>query len=70
MNSIEADNMAYNESLNRILTSILTQHGISIGALTELERRRGVSGVTDLSLAKDATEGVIELIRIAEGVKG
>lgn len=70
MNSINADNMAYNFNLNNRLRDILAAHGISIGALTDLERRRGISGVTDFSQAKDAASGLIEVIRLAEGIKG
>ena len=39
LNSIEADKLEYNESLNEKLRDILSSHGVSIGALTELERR-------------------------------
>lgn len=70
MNSTNADNMAYNFNLNNRLRDILAAHGISIGALTDLERRRGVSGVTDFNQAKDAATGLIEMIRLAEGIKG
>ena len=70
MNSINADNMAYNFNLNNRLRDILAAHGISIGALTDLEGRRGVSGVTDFSQAKDAATGLIEMIRLAEGIRG
>ena len=70
MNSINADNMVYNFNLNNRLRDILAAHGISIGALTDLERRRGVSGVTDFSQAKDVATGLIEMIRLAEGIKG
>lgn len=70
MNSINADNMAYNFNLNNRLRDILAAHGISIGALTDLEKRRGVSGVTDFSQAKDAATGLIEMIRLAEGIRG
>lgn len=70
MNSINADNMAYNFNLNNRLRDILATHGISIGALTDLEKRRGVSGVADFSQAKDAATGLIEMIRLAEGIKG
>nr|DAG94161.1 MAG TPA: hypothetical protein [Crassvirales sp.] len=70
MNSIEANNMQYNENLNNRLREILAANGISIGALTGLEQRRGVAGVTDFSQARDAATGIIELIRLAEGIKG
>lgn len=69
-NSTEADRMEYNESLNERLRNILTSKGVSIGALTELERRMGINGVTDFNQAKTAAEGMIELIRISEGIRG
>lgn len=70
MNSINADQMQYNYNLNERLREILASKGISTGALTELERRRGIAGVTDFSQARDAATGLIELIRLAEGIKG
>lgn len=70
MNSLDASNMEYNEALNNRLKDILAYHGISIGALTELEKRLGISGVTDFSVAKESANGIIQLIRLAEGVKG
>lgn len=70
LNSIRADKMEYNESLNEKLRDILSSHGISIGALTELERRMGINGVTDFDQAKGAAEGIVELIRLADGIQG
>lgn len=70
LNSIEADKMEYNESLNERLRDILSSHGVSIGALTELERRMGINGVTDFDQAKGAAEGMVELIRLADGIQG
>lgn len=70
LNSIEADKMEYNESLNEKLRNILSSYGISIGVLTELERRMGINGVTDFDKAKSAAEGTIELIRLADGIRG
>lgn len=70
MNSITSDNMEYNYKLNTRLKEILAANGIAIGALTDLEERRGVAGVTDFSQARDAATGIIELIRLADGVKG
>lgn len=66
----ETNDMATNLSLNNKLRSILAEKGVSVGALTELERRRGINGVTDFSKAKDASNGILELIRIADGVRG
>lgn len=70
MNSLEADKMAYNEKLNDKLRDILVSHGISTGVLTELERRLGISGVTDFDVARTSAEGLIQMIRLAEGIKG
>lgn len=69
-NTKTADQMTYNYNLNKRLREILESHGISIGALTALEQRLGINGVTDFSLAKNASEGLIELIRIANGIEG
>lgn len=65
-----ASNMEYNELLNTKLRNILQSFNISVGALTDLEQRLGVSGVTDFSVAKTATNGIIELIRLANGEEG
>lgn len=48
----------------------MESHGISVGVLTALEQRLGINGVTDFSVAKNASEGIIELIRIAQGIEG
>ena len=68
--AIEAANMAYNESLNAKLIDILASYGVSVGALTDLEERLGVNGVTDFQKAKAVGEGLVELICIAKGEKG
>lgn len=61
---------SYNEALNNKLETILNQHGVSVGALTRLEERLGIDGVTDFEKAKTAANGLIELIRIANGERG
>lgn len=68
--SIEADKMAYNVALNDRLRDILVASGVSIGALDNLEKRLGVNGVTDFDTAKTAANGLIEMIRLAEGIAG
>lgn len=68
--SIEADKMAYNTALNDRLRDILAAHGVSVGVLNNLERRLGVNGVTDFDTAKTAANGLIEMIRLAEGIEG
>ena len=70
LNSINADKMEYNENLNNRLRGILESHGIGIGALTDLERRVGIHGVTDFDVARNAANGLVEMIRLANGIQG
>ena len=70
LNSISADKMEYNENLNNRLRGILESHGVGIGALTDLEKRMGIHGVTDFDVARNAANGLVEMIRLANGVKG
>lgn len=69
-NALEVEKMEYNESLNERLREILLSKGVSIGVLTELERRLGINGVTDFDIARTSAEGTLELIRLAEGIRG
>lgn len=69
-NSVNADKMEYNERLNNRLRGILESHGIGIGALTDLEKRMGIHGVTDFDIARNAANGLIEMIRLAAGIQG
>lgn len=70
LNSMESTKMEYNYKLNERLKEILASKGISIGALTDLEKRMGVRGVADFDVAKNAANGLIEMIRLAEGIEG
>lgn len=70
LESANADKMEYNENLNNRLKAILESHGISIGALTELERRMGIHGVTDFDIARNAANGLVEMIRLANDIEG
>ena len=70
LNSVNADKMEYNENLNNRLRGILESHGIGIGALTDLERRMGIHGVTDFDVARNAANGLVEMIRLANGIQG
>lgn len=70
LRSINAEKMEYNYNLNARLRDILSAHGISVGALTDLEERMGINGVTDFDQAKNAADGIVELIRIAQGELG
>ena len=69
-NALNTSKLEYNESLNTKLKDILANYGISVGALTELEERLGIKGVTEFDRAKTSAEGLIELIRIAKGIEG
>lgn len=69
-NSETAKKMEYNSRLNDRLREILASKGISIGVLTDLEKRLGVNGVTDFDTARNAATGIIEMIRLAEGIEG
>lgn len=70
VNSIEADKMAYNANLNSRLRDILAANGIAVGALTDLEKRMGINGVTDFDVARTTANGMIEMIRLANGIEG
>lgn len=70
LNSIDADKMAYNANLNSRLRDILAAKGIAVGALTDLEKRMGINGVTDFDVARNAANGLIEMIRLANGIEG
>ena len=70
LNSIDANKMAYNANLNSKLRDILAANGIAVGALTDLEKRMGINGVTDFDVARTAANGMIEMIRLANGIEG
>lgn len=70
LNSIDADKMAYNANLNSRLRDILAANGIAVDALTDLEKRMGINGVTDFDVARTAANGMIEMIRLANGIEG
>lgn len=56
--------------LAKVLTDILKQHGVSVGVLRDTELRLQASGVTDFSQMSVITEGMVELIRLANGIEG
>lgn len=62
--------MEVNYKLNERLENLLTEWGIGIGALTELEERQGMNGVTDFNVALNSAEGIKEVIRLAKGERG
>ena len=65
-----ARKMESNQRLNSRLREILNSHGVTVGALNELEQREGARGVTDFDVAKEAANGLVELIRLAQGSEG
>ena len=69
-NTADADNMENARNLNKRIREILDSHGIRTGALTDLEKRLGIAGVTDFNQVKSVANGIIELIRLANGSKG
>lgn len=69
-NASVANNMEYNQRLNTRLREILNSHGVAVGALIELEQREGARGVTDFNVAREAADGLVELIRLAQGSEG
>lgn len=64
------EKMMYDFNLNKKLRAILESKNVSIGALTKLEKGLNINGVADFDLASAATNGTIEMIRLAEGIKG
>ena len=56
--------------LNARLREILSNHGIAIGVLDNIEAREGLSGVTVFDRARVTAEGLLELIRIANDQEG
>lgn len=66
----ESIDAKYNKNLNEKLRTILKQYGVSVGTLDTLEERLGILGVTDFSKAKTVADGLVEIIRLAKGLKG
>ena len=56
--------------LNKRLRQILRDNGIAVGAITTTEARMAMAGVTDFDSAKVTAEGLKELIRLADGIRG
>lgn len=62
--SVSKENALYNK-----MKTLLNSWGVSIGALNELEERL-YNGTTDFTVNMRTAEGLVELIRIAKGVRG
>lgn len=65
-----AEKIRVNQTLNTTLRQILEEKGITVGHLTDLEESLGINGVADFDKANNAAEGLIELIRLADGERG
>jgi len=70
LNSLDGKKMEINMKLNDKIKDILTSYGIGIGGLNELDKRVNATGVTDFSTATKTANGLLEIIRLAEGKKG
>lgn len=70
LHNINAVKLEYNYNLNTRLRELLTSWGIAVGKLEALEDREKINGVTDFDTAKTTAEGLIEMIRLAEGERG
>lgn len=66
----EARKMEYNYILNSKLREILESKGVSVGVLNSLEQRMGLRGVSDFDTSKTMADGMLELIRISDGIYG
>lgn len=69
-NQVIAKKIASSLSLNEKLRTILANSGISIGALTSLQDKLTLNGLVDYENASYTAEGLIELVRLADGSRG
>lgn len=66
----EKQRIAVNVGINKKLEKLLTSWNIGIGALSNLEEKLGMNGVTDFDVALNSAEGIKQVIRLAKGEKG
>lgn len=59
-----------NNNLRETITEKFRNVGISVGNITNLEKRLGIKGVIDFDLARQAEKSIIEAVRIAKGELG
>lgn len=67
---VKAKQIATNLSLNEKIRSILANSGISTGTLDRLQEKVRTNGVVDYENATKTAEGIINLIKLAEGIRG
>jgi hypothetical protein len=65
--AVEVSKVEANYNLNRYLADMLASVGVGIEALTDLEKRLGISGVADMELAQKVGETIINAIRVDTG---
>ena len=56
--------------LNKRLREILREKGVAVGVISNIEARMSLAGITDFDTANVTAEGLLEMIRIAEGYLG
>ena len=56
--------------LNKRLREILRQKGIDVGVLTNAEAMMSIGGIADFDTATVTAEGLLEMIRLANGYEG
>lgn len=66
----EKQKIAINVGINKRLEKLLSDWGIGIGALSSLEERLGLSGITDFDIALESAKGIKQVIKLAKGEKG
>lgn len=69
-NTTKARKLATNLALNAKIRTILSNSGISLSALNSLEERAKLNGVLSYDTATYTNEGIINLIKLAEGIRG
>lgn len=70
INSKEASDMQRFYELNQKLREIMHDSGVTDEALTDIEERLGINGVTDFEKANVTANGLIAIIRLAKGERG
>jgi len=69
-NIIDARKQKVFVELNKKLREILREKGVAVGVLNDAEAMMSLGGVTDFDTAPVVAEGILEMIRLAEGYAG
>lgn len=65
-----ARKQSFNHRLNKKIRKYLAANNIGITALNNLDERLGRKGVADFERSRTEVEGIVNIIRIAEGTEG